>query len=81
MGINKVTGHIIVGVKKHACNYKNFPIRLRQNAQDAFVKSQRREFTDYLEKFNKNSHTAFLYNPRLTSDEKLKLSFKTNETI
>lgn len=81
MNIGSISGRVIKGVKKIGQNFQSCPIKLRQNAQDVFIKSQGTEFQTYLEKFKQNPNTAFLFNPKLSHEDKMKLIKKSDKVF
>ena len=77
MNIEGISSKAIRGVKRISQSYQNCPIKLRQNAQDVFIKSQSPEIKVYLEKLKQNPNTAFLFNPKLSHEDKMKLIKKS----
>ncbi len=77
MNIEGISSKVIRGVKRISQSFQNCPIKLRQNAQDVFIKSQSPEIKVYLEKLKQNPNTAFLFNPKLSHEDKMKLIKKS----
>lgn len=73
MDILKLANSPITGVQKVGQNFNSCPIKLRQVAQDVFMKSQSDGVREYLEHYQKNPNTAFIYNPKLSHQEKMSL--------
>lgn len=81
MNIGNISGKVISGVKKIGQNFQSCPIKLRQNAQDVFIKSQDPEIRKYLEKCKQNPNTAFLFNPKLSHEDKMKMLKKSDKVF
>ena len=80
MNINKISTGVIKGVKKISQNFQSCPIKLRQQAQDAFIKSQNQHVQEYLRAYSQNPNTAFLQHPSYSHAKILEL-LRNSDTV